>query len=421
MKKLVAAVSMLLLAACGGGGGGTSANVPAAQKTVIGTASQGAALTGTAYLKDAKGTETTSAIDSTGGFKFVVDNMTAPYILKAGALYSFASAPGAANINPFTDLSVKNASNVTDMAPVYSGSASTLATQLQTMQSKIQTVVDDLNTKIDQVYQKYGITTAAQKNFMTGSITIGQGVDAVFDTFKVSIATDGTITMKTKTGDAPIFTATRNSSTGIITITFDPNANANMPPSLVGTPVLTTAMFSGKNYMIGNSIYTFNANGTLSGTDANTWGTQIWTINSLGQLVITNTGKGTMTFTLISGDTITGWYGNVTYSNDSAATTGTFVPLTKFITAMFSGKNYMIGNSIYTFNANGTLSGTDANLHGNQTWTINASGQLVITNTGKGTATFTFVSGDVTSGWTGSVTYSDGSAATTSIFVPVTK
>jgi len=252
----------LMLSACGGGGSGSSGSssnengsgtsatqtpasgttatsittTPVTQvssKDVSGTASQGASLTGKAYLKDAKGVEVSTDIGVNGTFKFAVDSLTAPYMLKAGNLYSFAPASGIANINPFTDLAAKIASNVTDLSTVYSNSAGTLATQLQTLQSKIQATVDDLNSKISQVYQKYGLTTTDQKNFMTGTITIGQGLDALFDTFKVTVASDGGISMKTISSGVTIFTA-KNSGNGTMTIISE-SFSSNLPGTLAGS------------------------------------------------------------------------------------------------------------------------------------------------------------------------------------------
>jgi hypothetical protein len=256
MKRiLLLSAFCLLFSACGGGSGGsggtttpsttttttTTTTTPetTVSKEIIGTASQGAALTGKAYLKDAKGAEVAADIGTNGTFKFVVDNMTAPYILKAGTIYSFAPAHGTANINPFTDLATKIASNVTDLSTVYGNSTGTLATQLQTIQTKIQSTVDDLNSKISQVYQKYGMTTADQKNFMTGTITIGQGVDALFDTFKITVASDGSITMKTISDGATIFTA-KSSGSGNMTIVSE--YLTNLPTALGSstTPTTTT-------------------------------------------------------------------------------------------------------------------------------------------------------------------------------------
>jgi hypothetical protein len=236
---LLLAAFCLLFSACGGGGSSGSGTTPDAtvSKEITGTASEGAPLIGKAYLKDAKGTEIIADIGTNGTFKFIVDNMTAPYLLKAGTIYSFAPGHGTANINPFTDLATKIASNVTDLSTVYSNSTGTIGTQLLAMQTKIQSTVDDLNSKISQVYQKYGMTTSDQKNFMTGTVTIGQGVDALFDTFKITVASDGSITMKTISDGAIIFTA-KSSGSGTMTIVSE-NFSANLPSSLAGSSTPT--------------------------------------------------------------------------------------------------------------------------------------------------------------------------------------
>ncbi len=173
---------------------------------------------------------------------------------------------------------------------------------------------------------------------------------------------------------------------------------------------LKTDTFNGKSFTTSDGVITFNTNGTLSGTGANTYGIQAWSINSSGQLIVTNTGKGTATFTLASGDATNGWTGYMVYSNGTSST-GTLVPVSNVATTtMFSGKSFTTSDGVITFNANSTLSGTGANTYGIQAWSINSSGQLVVTNTGKGTATFTLVSGDATNGWTGNMVYSNGTS-----------
>jgi hypothetical protein len=257
----------LLLSACGGGSDGTTtsststATTPSTTSTtttdatvskeITGTASEGAALAGKAYLKDAKGAEVSADIATDGKFKFVVDGLTTPYLLRAGNLYSFAPAHGTANINPFTDLATKIALNVTDLATVYSNSTGSIATQLKTVQSNIQATVDDLNSKISQVYQKYGLTTTDQKNFMTGTITIGQGVDALFDTFKVTVASDGSISMKTISGGATIFTA-KSSGSSTMTIVSE-SFSTNLPSALAGSPASGSSSATGRTSTSGNT------------------------------------------------------------------------------------------------------------------------------------------------------------------------
>ena len=328
-RKFILSALCLVMSACGGGGGGgttaTTTTVPTTpvvtvSKEITGTASEGAALTGKAYLKDAKGAEVSADIAADGKFKFVVDNMTAPYILKAGTLYSFTQTHGPANINPFTDLATKIASNVTDLVTIYSSDSGTLATQLQTIQAKIQTTVSDLNTKIDQVYQKYGLTTADQKNFMTGTITIGQGLDAMFDTFKVTVASNGSITMKTKSDGATIFTATISSS-GTMNITSQ-FFGTNLPSALVGSSTATPSTYS----IAGN--VTLNGAG-LSGVMVSLTGGATATTASDGSYTFTGVKSGTYTVT----PTLTGY---------------TFTPISTSVTvssANVTGKNFTATNT----------------------------------------------------------------------------
>lgn len=89
-----------MIAGCGGGGGGGSAS------TVSGVASAGAPLTGTVYLKDAKGVERSTQISANGEYAIDVSGLTAPYILKSGSYYSFASGAGATNVNPLSHASI---------------------------------------------------------------------------------------------------------------------------------------------------------------------------------------------------------------------------------------------------------------------------------------------------------------------------
>ena len=184
-------------------------------------------------------------------------------------------------------------------------------------------------------------------------------------------------------------------------------------------PTANKAMFSGKSFSTGSGTITFNADGTLSGAGINVTG-ETWTVNSSGQLVTNGSSKGTAIFTLVSGDVGSGWTVTTTYSDGSAATTGTLVPVAtpRCTDSMFSGKSFSTGGAIITFNANGTLAGVGINVTG-ETWAVNSSGQLVTSGSSKGTAIFTLVSGDATNGWTGTTTYSSGSAATTGTLVPV--
>jgi flagellar basal-body rod protein FlgG len=85
--------------------------------------------------------------------------------------------------------------------------------------------------------------------------------------------------------------------------------------------------------------------------------------------------------------------------------------------SMFSGKSFDVPDGTLTFNANGTLTGVGINV-AYQTWSVNSSGQLVVYATTKGTATYT-LSGDATKGWTGTITYSNGTTEAITL-TPVT-
>ncbi len=86
-------------------------------------------------------------------------------------------------------------------------------------------------------------------------------------------------------------------------------------------------------------------------------------------------------------------------------------------TAMFIGKSFIVADEVMTFNLDGSLTVAGTNPT-NQTWTINPTGQLIIYNTNKGTALFTFTAGDARTGFTGTREYSNGASGTVT-FVPV--
>ena len=222
MKKITILLWLCLtLCACSG-------NDPSAQITISGTASQGAPLSGKACLKDATGAEITTDIGTNGAFTFAADGMTAPFLLRAGGLYSFADNSGTVNINPLTDMAVRYASGSADLAALYDGSSAVLAPELVSIRTKILSVVDSINASMDPIYQMYGITAAAQKDFMKGNISIGQGVDAIFDVVKLNVAADGSIAMTTRVTGAPVLVASRDSATGAVKFQLEAYYYANM-------------------------------------------------------------------------------------------------------------------------------------------------------------------------------------------------
>lgn len=103
-------ILLLLLAGCGGG-----------TDTLSGVAAAGAPIVGTVYLKDSANpaAELSVPITANGSFSFAVGSMTPPFLLKAVGsangndliLYSLASSPGVAHINPLTNLAVVEAAD----------------------------------------------------------------------------------------------------------------------------------------------------------------------------------------------------------------------------------------------------------------------------------------------------------------------
>lgn len=81
---------------------------------VEGTAATGAPLPGASVsLRDARGQYAAAGTDADGHFHIPVDGMTAPFLLKAQTpdgrvFYGMAAAPGTANVDPYTDLMVRD-------------------------------------------------------------------------------------------------------------------------------------------------------------------------------------------------------------------------------------------------------------------------------------------------------------------------
>jgi len=215
---------MFVLLGCGGGGSSTPA-----QPTISGTASQGAALAAgsTVFLKDAKGVEKTATIvGDSGSFTFAVDGLTAPFVLKAGNMYSFSTKTGTVNINPFTQLCMVNTLGTTDMAAVYGDAAKAPAAEsLNTLATKYQAFVDDLKAKIDALYSSS--VPASQRDFLNGAIVIGQGVDKIFENIDITSSASG-FTIKSKGQADILLSGTRDQTSGAVTLTRDDSVIATL-------------------------------------------------------------------------------------------------------------------------------------------------------------------------------------------------
>jgi hypothetical protein len=185
---LFLAVVVFTLNGCGGGGGGSSA------PTVSGVAASGAPMTGTVFLKDsANNPEMSTTISAqTGAFSFDVSGKTAPYMLRTGTLYSMSSGPGTANINPMTHLMVADAAGFADMSTMNAFYTNPNATQMGTISGKMGTALLHMQQTMAPMLNAYGV---ANVNPVTGTITIGQGMDRMFDDVKMTINASGTVSM----------------------------------------------------------------------------------------------------------------------------------------------------------------------------------------------------------------------------------
>ena len=192
MKNIAAgliASSALLLALVGCGGGG-SAPAP----SVSGVAATGAPLSGTAYLKDAAGNPemSTTINGQNGAFSFNVSGKTAPYMLRAGSLYSMSGGPGTANINPLSNLMVAEMGGFTNMSSMNSYYRNPSPTTMNTMFANMSTARLHLRQTMAPLMNAYGISNADP---IAGPFSIGQGMDRMFDDVKMGIDQNGNVTM----------------------------------------------------------------------------------------------------------------------------------------------------------------------------------------------------------------------------------
>jgi hypothetical protein len=131
-----------LLAACGGG---------SSTPRLTGVAASGAGIQGTVYLEDALAQER-SVATLTGNYAFDLSGLTPPFLLKAvgsgDPLYSFATAPGVANITPLTETIVCSAAGGADLAGRYAApdatSFASIAQQLPGATAKLRAALQPL-------------------------------------------------------------------------------------------------------------------------------------------------------------------------------------------------------------------------------------------------------------------------------------
>ncbi len=238
---VVAILMSISLVGCGGGGGGGGSTSP---PTVTGTASEGALITGqTVKLKDANGKSAADATTgaSNGVFSIDVSNLTAPFLVTVtgtkGSYISLAQADGKANINPITTMVVALAAGSSDVSALFTGLT---PTQLSGINTKYDEKTALVSTSLKDVLSGF-----SAKDYFTGTVAAGTGMDAVFDTYQIAVNPTNGITVKTKGDTAvtvltiPDATVKANTPDPLPPVNLAPVANAGPAQSVVAGAVVT--------------------------------------------------------------------------------------------------------------------------------------------------------------------------------------
>ena len=204
---LVLAVVVFIINGCGGGGGGSA-------PVVSGVAASGSPLIGQVSMVDAKGTAAAGSpmtLNPDGSFAFNVSGLTPPFIMKAAGtiggtsvtMFSVATGPGTANINPMSNIVFAAAAGVNDPALVFTNPVTNAPKITDATLSK---AVADMQTMMAPLLTAFNATGM---NPVTGSYTANHtGLDAVFDVVQMPInTTTGNMSVFDKTSGATIGTA----------------------------------------------------------------------------------------------------------------------------------------------------------------------------------------------------------------------
>ena len=247
-KRAGTLITMLFLgiALSGCGGGGSGAPAP----TVSGVAATGAPMSGNAFLKDsASNPEMSTTINAqNGAFSFDVSGKTAPFMLRAGSLYSMSGGPGTANINPLSNLMVADMGGFTNMSSLNTFYRNPTGTRMNSMFGNMSTSRTRLRQTMGPLMSAYGITNADP---ISGAFTIGQGMDRMIDDVKMSIDENGNVSMMYVNG-TPVFTGPMGNMAGGNTMSGNiatPGANQavsgiTITPGVVRLQVNATQQFT---------------------------------------------------------------------------------------------------------------------------------------------------------------------------------
>jgi Big-like domain-containing protein len=158
--------------------------------TVEGTAAQGAPLADASIsLRDARGQYAANSADAAGHFRVEAAGMTGPFLLKAvtpegRVLYGMAPDFGTANVDPYTDLLVREwyAAHGSDADRAFAGQGTVPAA------ADMQTLDRGLSAKLADVLSAQGLDARQFSLLSTPFEADHSGFDAVLDQSHVDVA-----------------------------------------------------------------------------------------------------------------------------------------------------------------------------------------------------------------------------------------
>lgn len=215
---LIFALMFSLMAACGGGGGSDGdiigGGTPA---TVSGTAATGIAIDGSVNVFGSNGGSALDVpIGASGNYSVDVTGLTAPFFISAvptnvnqAVQYSFAAAPGTANISEMTTLALfyanggQNPASLINTWPANQANVSSnLANAQATVNANFVGVFEAISPALNIDFSTY--------DFFTTRFNIGDNFDQILDLLDVNIS-----------GGTPVINVDGNS------FAFDPNIDTN--------------------------------------------------------------------------------------------------------------------------------------------------------------------------------------------------
>ncbi|OGW34238.1 MAG: hypothetical protein A2010_01370 [Nitrospirae bacterium GWD2_57_9] len=235
----------LLVSGCGGGNSGSTGS----NTIVTGVAATGAPLSGTVSLKDSSDAarEINTATAADGSYAFDVTGLAAPFMLKiewtdgssSRQMYSMATGPGTANINPLSNAAVAVAAHISDLTSLYK---STDSITFKTIAKNIPAAVDSLRAKLSPLFEQY---KTAQDPITDTFRADHTGMDKMFDEVTIEVS-GGNIAVMNHTGGMIFSAPVADVPAG----TFHPENMPGMPgtgPAPAPAPVQDGALLYSTN------------------------------------------------------------------------------------------------------------------------------------------------------------------------------